>query len=88
LFWNEWDCCEEFEPPDSDDNDDDYYKPGKLDKSIHPNLEYESLMLLHQKSPSLPLTTDKNQPVEEHTYEVINMLSMHYGFTLPLPVPN
>jgi len=89
AFWNEWDCCEQFGPADSEDgDDDDYWEPGQPGELIQPDLEYEPPTPSHQRSPSPPLIADENLPVDEDTYEVSDMLSMHYGFIPPLPTPN
>jgi hypothetical protein len=86
---NEWDCCELF-GSGADDWDD--WESEQPEETIHldshvsdiHNLDMEN----RQRSPSPPPTAVESPIIDApDTYEVIDILVMHYGFVPPLPLP-
>lgn len=77
-FWNQWDCCRAFGPPDasSSEEDEDAYK----DADPFQNLEQYDEMI---EQP--PLQQPMIQPMTEEDYENANTLPDHYQDTLKGP---
>ncbi|KIJ98980.1 hypothetical protein K443DRAFT_123443 [Laccaria amethystina LaAM-08-1] len=77
AFWNQWNCCHEFGPPDASsiEEDEDAYK----DADPFQNMEqYDETI---QQPPQQPII----QPMTEEDYENTNMLPDHYQDTLKGP---
>ena len=78
AFWNQWDCCHAFGPPDafSSEEDEDAYQ----DADPFQNMEqYDET--IEQPPPQQPII----QPMTEEDYENTNTLPDHYQDTLKGP---